>query len=59
MKQAANLDIELPLLLPAIRLKTGPADLRPIKQVRLVRFNGGRYMRFSGVLASKCDLVSR
>ena len=43
MKQASHLDMELPLLLPGIRLKTSPTDLRPIKQMRLVRFNGERY----------------
>jgi branched-chain amino acid transport system substrate-binding protein len=53
MKQASNLDMELPLLLPGIRLKTTPADLRPIKQMRLVRFDGERYVLFSDVLASE------
>ena len=40
------------LLLPGIRLKTTPGDLRPIKQMRLVRFNGERYVLFSDVLES-------
>jgi branched-chain amino acid transport system substrate-binding protein len=53
MKQASSLDMELPLLLPGIRLKTSPADLRPIKQMRLVRFDGERYVLFSDVLASE------
>jgi branched-chain amino acid transport system substrate-binding protein len=52
MKQATHLDMELPLLLPGIRLKTTPSDHRPIKQVRLVRFDGERYVLFSDVLAS-------
>src|SRR5215475_142340 len=30
MQQASHLDMELPLLLPGIRLKTTPSDLRPI-----------------------------
>src|SRR6266550_4713486 len=47
MKQASHLDMELPLLLPGIRLKTSPTDLRPIKQMRLVRFDGQRYVLFS------------
>ena len=45
-------DMELSLLLPGIRLKTSPTDLRPIKQMRLVRFDGARYVLFSDVLAS-------
>ena len=53
MKQASHLDMELPLLLPGIRLKTSSADLRPIKQMRLVRFDGERYVLFSDVLASE------
>jgi branched-chain amino acid transport system substrate-binding protein len=53
MKQASHLDMELPLLLPGIRLKTTPADLRPIKQMRLVRFDGERYVLFSDVIASE------
>jgi branched-chain amino acid transport system substrate-binding protein len=52
MKQASHLNMELPLLLPGIRLKTSPTDLRPIKQMRLVRFNGERYVLFSDVLES-------
>ncbi|WGS17700.1 MULTISPECIES: ABC transporter substrate-binding protein [unclassified Bradyrhizobium] len=52
MKQASHLDMELPLLLPGIRLRTSPTDLRPIKQMRLVRFNGQRYVLFSDVLES-------
>src|SRR6201985_523575 len=44
MKHASHLDMELPLLLPGIRLKTSPTDLRPIKQMRLVRFDGHRYV---------------
>jgi branched-chain amino acid transport system substrate-binding protein len=40
------------LLLPGIRLRTTPRDLRPIKQMRLVRFDGSRYVLFSDVLES-------
>ena len=53
MKQASHLDMEQPLLLPGIRLKTSSMDLRPIKQMRLVRFDGERYVLFSDVLASE------
>jgi branched-chain amino acid transport system substrate-binding protein len=53
MKQASHLDMDLPLLLPGIKLKTTPTDLRPIKQMRLVRFDGQRYVLSSDVLASE------
>ena len=53
MDQASHMDMELPLLLPGIRLKTTPTDHRPIQQVRLVRFDGERYVLFTDVLASE------
>ena len=38
--------------LTGIEINTGPRDFRPIKQMRLVRFNGERYVLFSDVLES-------
>ncbi|MGH6705167.1 MAG: hypothetical protein ACREC2_00245 [Bradyrhizobium sp.] len=52
-KQASHLDMQPPLLPPGIRLKTSPTDLRPIQQMRLVGFDGERYVLFSDVLASQ------
>ena len=50
IRQAANLhDLELPLLLPGIRINTSPTDYRPIKQMRPMRFNG-RNWEFIGEL---------
>jgi branched-chain amino acid transport system substrate-binding protein len=40
MKQAANLDISLPLLLDSVDIKTGPEDYQPIERMQLKRFNG-------------------
>ncbi len=46
MKQAASLDMTLPMLYPGIRLKTGPDNFYPIRQMQLVRFDGtGREIR--------------
>ena len=53
MKQATHLDMELPLLLPGIRLKTSPDDHRPIKQMNLVRFDGERYVLFGDLISSE------
>jgi hypothetical protein len=53
MEKASHLNMDLPLLLPGIRLTSSPTDHRPIKQMRLVRFNGERYVLFSDVLASE------
>ncbi len=40
MKQAASLDLDLPMLRPGIRLHTSPTDYQPIKQLFLIRFDG-------------------
>jgi branched-chain amino acid transport system substrate-binding protein len=40
MKQAANLDLELGMLRPGIKIKTSPTDYQPIKQLFLVQFDG-------------------
>jgi hypothetical protein len=46
MRQAANLkDVELPMLLPGIKLNTSPTDYTPIKQMQLRRFDGKTWVR--------------
>lgn len=52
MKQAANLhDFELPLLLPGIKVNTSPTDYSPIKQFKLMKFDGERWQTFGDVLS--------
>src|SRR5262249_53976441 len=46
MREAAKLDMKLPLLLDGINIKTGPKDFRPIKQMRLEKFDGKRWVLF-------------
>lgn len=47
MKQAANLkNFTFDLLLPGIKINTGPADFYPIKQVTLIRLEGGTWKLF-------------
>jgi branched-chain amino acid transport system substrate-binding protein len=53
MNIATHLDMDLPLLLPGIKLHTTPDDHRPIKQMNLVKFDGARYVLFGDVLASE------
>jgi ABC-type branched-subunit amino acid transport system substrate-binding protein len=54
MRQAANLkQLELPGLLPGIRLDTGPNDYYPIEQLRLARFNGTQWVLFGDLLSGK------
>jgi branched-chain amino acid transport system substrate-binding protein len=51
MRQAARLkDLEIPVLLPGIRITTGPADFYPIEQVQLARFDGKRWVLFGEVI---------
>lgn len=51
MKQATRLDMELPMLLPGIRVATSPTDYRPIKQVRLGRFDGKNWVLFGDMIS--------
>ncbi len=50
MKQAANLDIVLPMLLPGIRLKTSPTDYFPIQAMRLQKFSGETWQLFGDTI---------
>lgn len=53
MKQANSIrNLELPLLLPGIKLNTGIEDHYPIEQFQLVKFDGKTWARFGGVLKS-------
>jgi len=53
MKQANSIrDLELPLLLPGIKLNTGVEDHYPIEQFQLVKFDGKTWARFGDVLKS-------
>jgi branched-chain amino acid transport system substrate-binding protein len=52
MKQAANLkDIELPLLLPGIKVNTSPTNYSPIREMQLATFNGESWELFGDVLS--------
>ncbi len=47
IRQAANLkNVELPLLLPGIKVNTSPTDHAPIEQEQLARFDGERWVTF-------------
>jgi ABC-type branched-subunit amino acid transport system substrate-binding protein len=47
MRQAANVkNLELPLLLPGIKVNTSPTDFAPIEQEQLAKFNGEKWDLF-------------
>jgi branched-chain amino acid transport system substrate-binding protein len=51
MREAANLrGLELPTLLPGIRVDTSPTDYRPLQQLQLVRWDGSMWGRFGPVI---------
>jgi branched-chain amino acid transport system substrate-binding protein len=51
MRQATNLkDLELPLLLPGIKINTSPTNYRPIRQMRLASFSGESWELFGELL---------
>ena len=47
MRQAANIkNLELPMLLPGIKINTSPTDFAPIEQEQLAKFDGERWVLF-------------
>ena len=49
MKQAANLDLTLPMLLPGVNIKTGPDDFYPIEREQMMKFDGTTWQLFGKV----------
>ena len=55
MKQAASIkDLVLPMLLPGIKVNTGPDDFYPIEQEQLAKFDGER-----GCCSASCTTLRR
>jgi branched-chain amino acid transport system substrate-binding protein len=53
MRQAASLkDFRGSILLPGIAINTGPDDFRPIKQMRLVQFDGSTWQPIGDMIES-------
>jgi branched-chain amino acid transport system substrate-binding protein len=53
MRQAASLDIALPMMLPGIKLKTSSTDYFPVEAMRLQRFNGEAWELFGDVIGAE------
>jgi branched-chain amino acid transport system substrate-binding protein len=54
MKQAASLkNLEVPLLLPGIKVNTGPNDFYPVQSVKLQRFKGETFELFGDVISGE------
>jgi ABC-type branched-subunit amino acid transport system substrate-binding protein len=53
MKQAASLkDFRTEVLLPGIKINTGPNDFAPISQLQLMRFKGDKWELFGDVISA-------
>ena len=53
MKQATGIEnLELPMLLPGIKINTSPTDYYPLEQMQLTRFDGKRWVRFGEVIGN-------
>ena len=60
MRVAASItDLELPMLLPGIRLNTSPTDFYPIRQTVLRRFDGKAWVRVGDSSAARSRLSPR
>ncbi len=53
MKQAANLDIELPMFLPGVKVGTKPTQFFPVREMQLTKFDGKIFERFGEVIKSE------
>jgi branched-chain amino acid transport system substrate-binding protein len=54
IKQASNLNgLELPMLLPGIKITTEPNNVTPIRQIQMARFDGKSWMLFGDVLSDQ------
>ena len=54
MKVAANMkDVEMPLLIPGIKINTSATDFFPVAQLKLARFDGKRWNLFGEVLSGR------
>lgn len=51
MREANNLhDVEVPMLLPGIRVNTSPTNHRPLQQMQLQRWDGSGWARFGNLI---------
>jgi branched-chain amino acid transport system substrate-binding protein len=54
MKQAASIKgLELPMLLPGIKVSTSPNDFAPVKQLQLLKFDGKSWQGFGPILSGE------
>ena len=51
LRQPTNIkDLQLPMMLPGIKINTSPTDYVPVDQAQLMRFDGERWVRFGDIV---------
>jgi branched-chain amino acid transport system substrate-binding protein len=51
MAQANNLkNVEIPTMLPGVRVNTSPTNHHPLRQMQLQRWEGQGYVRFGSII---------
>jgi branched-chain amino acid transport system substrate-binding protein len=53
MKQAASLNIEIPIYLPGTKIKTSATDYAPIEQLQMMRFKGESWELFGPLMSGE------
>jgi branched-chain amino acid transport system substrate-binding protein len=53
MEAVRNMDAEIPLLLPGVRVQTGPDDGYPVEALQLQRFDGRRFQPVGEVVTAE------
>jgi ABC-type branched-subunit amino acid transport system substrate-binding protein len=52
LKQALNIkDMQLPMMLPGIKVNTSPTDYYPIEDMQMMRWSGKQWVRFGNLLS--------
>ena len=55
MKQAANLNFEIGIYLPGMRIKTSPTDYQPLQQLQMMKFQGETWNLFGPLIDGSLD----
>ena len=51
MRQAASLkDLEVPLMLPGVKVNTSPTDFYPLQSLQMAKFEGDRWVLFGDMM---------
>ena len=53
IKQTKSLKVEMPPLLPGIKVHVDPNNVTPIRQIQMARFDGKSWVLFGDVLGEK------